>query len=581
MGGRSVTIALPSYLDEPRTIDGRTYGTLRRRDALWVVEGEPFVVQLAKRLFPGSSSGQRGEAVFPASARLIGDLNWLMLRYPLEIADPPGWAAAIEASRQHARKSYAIRRQPEALEPESSRFDGRLQPFQAEGVAFLVHHRRTLLADEMGLGKTVQALAFLATLPEAEAYPALVVVQPHVVRQWERMVRQFLPGIAVRQLRTRTPYAFDRTGITLVHYGLLDPWRHHIDDFRTVVFDEVQELRRGKSKKYSAASAICDAATNVIGLSGTPIHNAGGEIWNVLNVIETHCLGDWHSFTREWCHGYGSEVVVDPKVLGARLRDEGLYLRRTKDEVLEQLPPKRRVIEEVDAESGTFGELIRPVLELIPKLDATTDHFDAVRLREEVVNQARRATGIAKAPFVADFVAALLDAGEPGVVFAHHHAVVDVLAAKLWRHKPVVISGRQTQAQKDEALSAMVSGEASCAILSLRTTAGIDGLQQRCRWCVFAELDWSPAVHSQAEDRLHRMGLRDSVLAYYLVWNEEGSSDPDILSRLGFKSSQFLGLMGGEVDGDEQMLGREKASDHLRAVVERLRQLASNSGGVR
>ena len=81
------------------------------------------------------------------------------------------------------------------------------------------------------------------------------------------------------------------------------------------------------------------------GLSGTPIYNRGGEIWNVVNILDYHFLGDYESFTREWCYGYGNAVVAKPDVLGSYLKREGMMLRRTKAEVLSELPPKRRLVQ--------------------------------------------------------------------------------------------------------------------------------------------------------------------------------------------------------------------------------------------
>lgn len=82
----------------------------------------------------------------------------------------------------------------------------------------------------------------------------------------------------------------------------------------------MQELRHTGTEKYSAASLLSDSCNQVIGLSGTPIYNRGGEIWNVINVLDFHFLGDWESFSREWCSGYGSAIVTKPDVLGAYLR---------------------------------------------------------------------------------------------------------------------------------------------------------------------------------------------------------------------------------------------------------------------
>lgn len=566
----AAAIETPAYLAPPRPIDGRTFGRLVRSKSHWIISGgDPLAVSMAKRLFPGADGRDRGTVRFPASKRILGDLNWFLLRWPMEIEDAEAWEAARAETIEHATKSIDLRRRPQSINPPTAKFAGELKPFQAEGVAWMKHHQRTLLADEMGLGKTVQ---FLALLASANAYPCLVIVQPHLVRQWERAIERWLPGLAAHTLRGTTPQPILNWPIVLIHYGLIRHWKDELGGrFHTVCFDEIQELRHAGTQKYSAASHITDGVENVIGLSGTPIYNTGGEIWNVLNIIEMHCLGSKDHFTREWCHGYGSDTVIDPELLGRRLREEGLLLRRTKQDVLPELPAKRRIIESIEASAQTYGSIIGPALELAPQYAMTENVLEKGRLLREIVSYARKATGLAKVPYVGQFVRALLDAGESCLVFAHHHAVTDALMGEFQQHSPVRISGQETQSQKDDAVMAFQDGRTRVCIVSLRAAAGLDLFAAKC--VVFAELDWSPAVHSQAEDRAHRIGQTDSVLAYYLAWFGYGSSDPEVLDKLGFKASQFIGLMGDRAESQEdRVLATKAAKAHMERIVEQLTQ---------
>ena len=115
----------------------------------------------------------------------------------------------------------------------------------------------------------------------------------------------------------------------------------------------------------------------------------------------------------------------DPALLGDHLRREGLILRRTKQEVLTELPPKRRLVQEIDEDDRVYRELMRPVIELLGSLRALhPEAKERAMLEEQVGRGERQATGVAKAPFVAAFVRALLDNGEKVLLFAHHHAVM-------------------------------------------------------------------------------------------------------------------------------------------------------------
>lgn len=558
---------VPAYLADPRPVGGRTYGTLFRDGDLWCIAGEPQVVQLSKRLFPGSR-GRKGVAKFPASRRTLGDLNWLMLRYPLEIDDPESWSKAKAECVAHTLRTIEIADLPQKVAPPPMSFNGELREFQKEGLAAMLHHRRILLADEMGLGKTPQFLALLACTGE---YPALVVVQPHLILQWTREIAKFLPGVEVEVLKGLTPYPLPKAHMHIVHYGLLRGWMRCLPgQHRVVCFDEVQELRHSDTQKYSAASLVAEGADTVIGLSGTPIHNSGGEIWSVLNILETHCLGGWESFTREWCDAYGSHAVTDPGLLGNRLREEGLMLRRTKLDVLPELPPKRRIVEEIDADEGVFGDLVAPAAEMARNFDGIQDALAKGRALREIVRSVRQATGAAKAAHVAIFVRALLEAGETCLLFAHHHGVIDILMEALADWQPGVVTGRESRREKDDSVRRFQEGETRLCIVSLRACSGLNMHAARC--VVFAELDWSPAVHAQAEDRAHRIGQEDSVLAYYLVWNGAESSDPDIMERLGFKTSQFKGLMGDPDETEEdRALAIESAKKHMARIVAKLK----------
>ena len=561
---------LPGYLqDAPQT--GHVYGTLsyNRRSKCWTIKGEPCVTEMATRLFPGSER-RRGEARFTANRRMIGDVNWLMMRYPLEIAprDRELWKKALAQAREHVLLRAQAEKLPRRSTPPEGTFEGELREFQKEGLSFLLANPRTLLADEMGLGKTVQALACLAATKE---FPALIVVPLHLLRNWQTEIARFLriEGKAARVcvLTGLKPYQPPEADVYVIHYLLLRGWKQVLPQmgFRMVIFDEIQELRHGGTEKYSAASLLAEGCERVIGLSGTPIYNKGSEIWNVVNILDYHCLGDWESFTRAWCDGYGNHLVRDPALLGDHLRREGLILRRTKEEVLTELPPKRRLVQEIDSDDKVYRELMRPVMDKLGSLLALhPDAKERAMLEEQVGRGERQATGVAKAPFVAAFVRALEDSGEKVLLFAHHHAVMDIYRKELAAYRPVFITGRESTGQKEEAVARFMEGRTNLCVISMRAASGLN--LQRASCVVFGELDWSPAVHSQAEDRAHRMGQKDSILCYYLVAPQ--GSDRDMQDALGLKVSQFVALMGDQTPKLSSVQDAQKAAKaHIESML--------------
>ena len=564
-------IPLPAYLEAAENKAKHYYGTLHyfKRSSVWQIKAEPQVIETLKRLWPSTSGGRRGEVRRTASRRTTEDLSWIMQRWPLMLEGTDGnvWNEALKAAQTAYRRRILAKTYRSPYEPPAAVFEGELREFQKLGLSFLLTTPHALLADEMGLGKTVQALAAIGSL---RAFPALLVVPPHLVLNWTRETERFLrirgelPRIHV--IKGLTPYQLPESDIYIVHYLLLRGWKRVLEEFpfRMIVFDEIQELRRTGSEKYSAASLLAEHCERVIGLSGTPIYNRGAEIWNVVNILEFHFLGDYDSFTREWCTGYGNQVVRHPEELGAYLRSEGLMLRRTKAEVLPELPEKRRLVQQIDHDDRLYQQMMAPVLELLSQLDAPTlSPSERALLENEVSQGERQATGLSKAPFVCQFVRALVEAGESVLLFAHHHSVMDVYKRELKSLHPAFITGRETTAQKEQNAARFMDGRTDLCCVSLRSASGLN--LQRATCVVFGELDWSPAVHAQAEDRAHRMGHRDSLLCYYLVAPQ--GSDMIIQEALGLKVSQFIGLMGETPQSEAE---RDADASYARRHVEEL-----------
>ena len=140
---------------------------------------------------------------------------------------------------------------------------------------------------------------------------------PHLIRNWQRSFSALPDGrLRVHVIRGLTPYV-PEADVYIIHYPLCVQRLEGAsarNSFRTVIFDEMQELRHNGTGSIRC-QFVAQARENVIGLSGTPIYNQGGEIWNVINILDFHCLGDWESFSREWCYGYNSAVVAKPELL--------------------------------------------------------------------------------------------------------------------------------------------------------------------------------------------------------------------------------------------------------------------------
>jgi len=422
-------------------------------------------------------------------------------------------------------------------------------PFQEEAVTFLNVNKRAILGDEMGLGKTWSALGAAAQSGE---HPVLIVCQTQLQLQWQRAIgalfqmgryrtsRVYDPfTLACKRgeslapiLKSRTPYVIPNTPFSIIHYGLLQDWGVQLRErgYPVVVFDEVQELRHTGTRKYSEASLLSSDAEYVFGLSGTPVYGYGAEMWSVTNAIDFNCIGSQDVFTREWCRGYGDKIVENPKALNDLLVREGLLLRRkyTDSNVAIHLPTVDRKIIDLAHDTTMYDGLISAAQRQAGMYNVAsfTQKGKIARLIDQ---QTRMASGMAKASFAADFVPSLVEAGEKPLVYAWHHGVHNILIDKLRGFNPTIITGKQSQAQKDKGLKRFSNGGTDICLLSLRSAAGLDGLQARATCCVFVELDWSPAIHCL-------------------------DMDTEILTPDGFKCCEEV-LVGGMVAGFDLKTG--------------------------
>ncbi len=586
----------PDYLKVP-TLKGHLYGALDydANSSTFIISGDGLIMEFTKRLFPGSRPGwgeDKGKVFIKDSRKAAEDINWLLLRFPLKVSCMDrlnrGRADAIERINRRATQQDMVQTTP------PKEFLGKLMGFQESAVTFISTNKRVLLSDTMGLGKSWSSLAAAA---HAGEYPVLVVCQTHVLQQWQRVIGQLFDmgtyqtefsgdpvSISEQKGRSiapilsgRTPYQIPDTPFTLIHYGLLQNWSDALMErkYPFIIFDEVQELRHTGTMKYSAASVLSSDADHVVGCSGSPIYGYGAEIWNVTNIIDFNCLGSFESFTREWCEGYGEKRVRDPKALNDLLVREGLMLRRTyKDpEVQVSVPTVDRKIIDVDHDTEVYDKLIAATRK---KADGySSAHFTKKgRIARDVERETRQATGISKAPYAAEFIKSLVEAGEKPLVYAWHHAVHDILKEDLKDSNPSFISGKQTTKQKDAMVKRFINGDTDVCILSLRSAAGIDGLQYRGTCVVFVELDWSPAIFSQCEHRLARIGVNElvkSIPAYYCVSNT--GYDEIMQDVLGIKVAQFIGLMGDEPEThEEKKEAEERAIKRIEKLIDKLKE---------
>lgn len=539
------------------------FGHILKEGNRWAITCEAHVRTKIKRIFPEVSQYASETIHLSDNEENCRDLLWLIDRYPM-VVEPLSYMK--ERASFHLEQENLVSNLLQFKQPPEN-FELAIPPREYQSLAAtLLHVKKGLLvADDVGLGKTVTSICAMA---RKENLPVLVVTLTHLPSQWKAEINAFAPELNVHILKSGQPYdlvpkrrkkqgdLFEQPrlpDVIISNYHKLNGWADLLGEIICyVVFDEIQELRREESNKYAAAKHIASKATLRLGLSATPIYNYGAEFFNVIDVLRPGVLGTKAEFVREWCDS-DQKLIKDPRAFGDYLRREGIMLRRTRADVGRELPPINKIPQYVECDKNALDKIKGSAVELAKTILATQQNYRGEKLMatEEFNILMRQATGIAKAPYVAEFVRLLLESGEKVVLYGWHREVYSLWLELLADYKPCLYTGSESPKQKDQAKEAFISGDCRLLIISLRSGAGLDGLQDHCSTVVFGELDWSPGVHEQCIGRVARDGQLNPVMAYYLI--SDSGSDPIIADVVGIKRGQIEGVRDQNVELVEKL----------------------------
>ncbi|HTN22656.1 MAG TPA: DEAD/DEAH box helicase [Solirubrobacteraceae bacterium] len=498
----------PARLTAARTFDGERL----RLDVLWDPDAGAAFCKL-----PGADLRS---ATLPIDPWVIEPLDAFLALHGVAV-DGPG-AQVLDALRaEHAaalqtiRESRAVSGEPIAAV--AAVLGGELAPFQWAGVHYVLAARRAFIADEQGLGKTVEALAAL----EADgAFPAIVVCPASLKLNWQREAAHWLAhrSVAVLEGRGIGPRPAD---ITILNYEIVAAHREALARMRpkALVVDESHYVKNPQAKRTQAMRRLAAAVAPDglrLALSGTPVLNHAEELVSQLRVIgRLEDFGSGAQFSRK----FRGELSEERLHWHLRRR---CFVRRLKAEVLPQLPAKRQVVVPVAlsnereyrlAEEDVIAWLREQPLdlrELKAKIAAT---LRAERLAQLGTLQRLAARGklAAALTWIHDF----LESGEPLVVFARHIEVQEAVLARF--PDAAHLLGKDSIAARDAAVAAFQSAGGPQLLIGATRVAAQGITLTRASNVAFLELEWTPAMHDQAEDRCHRIGQRDAVTAWYLL----------------------------------------------------------------
>ena len=449
-----------------------------------------------------------------------------------------------------------------------------LRPYQLEGLSWMQSLRQLevggVLADDMGLGKTLQTLAHILCEKNAGRLdrPAMVVMPTSLIPNWLDEAAHFTPQLKVLALygATRKKHFahLNDYDVILTTYALLPKDIEHLAKLplHLLVLDEAQYIKNPGSKATEAACEL--VARQRLCLSGTPLENHLGELWSLFHFLLPGWLGDVKTFNRDYrvpIERQGSDERLQH--LNARIKP--FLLRRTKEQVATELPPKTEIIHWVDlneAQRDVYETMrlamdkkvrdeitrkgvgrsqiiileallklrqvccdLRLVSDTPPKKGSTSGKLDSLMLMlEELFAEDRRI-----------------------LLFSQFTSMLGLIEAELKKRKvPYAILTGQTRDRRTP-VKDFQSGKLQIFLISLK--AGGVGLNlTKADTVIHYDPWWNPAAENQATDRAYRIGQEKPVFVYKMI--ARGTVEEKIQHLQQEKSDLAAGVLDGRIAGD-------------------------------
>ena len=447
-----------------------------------------------------------------------------------------------------------------------------MMPFQKDGLGFVeAANGNAMIADQPGLGKTCQSLAYIALHPEMR--PAVVVCPASLKLNWAREAEMWLETAdVVEVIKNGKPYPLTADiGIIILNYDILKKWLPELKAVKPqiLIYDESHSIKNPKAARSKAAAQLAKTVPHKILLTGTPILNRPSELWNQLCIIDTikynnRSFFSWHKrYTA--AHKIKIGRMPDPSIPGKwmdrtawdfsgasnldKLADslKGIMVRRTKDEVLPELPAKRRQVIRVQIDNlREYARAEKDFLSWTKEHKGNTaaarvssvEQLSKVEALRQIAIQGKMKQAMA---WISDF----LETGEKLVVFATHRATIDTLMQE-FPNTAVRLDGGMCAEEKQLSIDRFQGDDDTRLFVGNVKAAGQGIPLFAASNVIFLELDWTPMMHVQCEDRLHRIGQKNAVNCYYLF--AEGTIDEKIADMLEAKGGITSAAIGDTKD---------------------------------
>lgn len=414
------------------------------------------------------------------------------------------------------------------------------KPYQLAGIHYALQREKTLIGDVMGLGKTIQAIGVINMTAPARV---LIVCPKSVKLNWQRELKKWL----VMDYSIQIPKTGDNLigDIIIINPQIIGKFRQQIDALKwnLLILDEFHFYKNPKADRtcFVLGGKIDEQkydpieADRVLMLTGTPIPNRVKELWPVMQY--TGLFRNWQYFVTRYCDGhngrFGWEIdgASNLDELQATLRSK-IMIRRMKEEVLKDLPAKIRQIIELerngfqDVDLSKFG-----ISKDAPDFESQVEKLTGEHAFFTELSRMRHEWGLQKIEPAIEFIDNLLEENDKAVVFCWHNDVASQIFDKYKDMGAVLLNGQTPEKDRDKAVMDFQDEKKNIRLfVGTIGSAGVGITLTAASTVVMVESDWVPASLQQAEGRCDRIGQKNIVNVYYLVF--QGSIDGIILSKI-------------------------------------------------
>jgi SNF2 family DNA or RNA helicase len=467
--------------------------------------------------------------------------------------------------------------------PETLR--AQLRPYQLDGYRWLrflwTHQLGGILADDMGLGKTLQALALIchARLVCPEQPPFLVVAPTSVVSNWLSEAVRFAPDLRVvcltESASKRSAPSADTVAtadLVITSYSLLRIDNDKLTglDWSGLLLDEAQFVKNHRAKTYQCARRI--AAPFKLAMTGTPLENSLMDLWALLSITAPGLFPDPDRFSEYYRRPIERNKDAT-RLRQLRRRIRPLMLRRTKESVASELPPKQEQVVEVELHpkhrriyQTHLQRERQKVLGLIEDLDR--NRFTVLRsltllrrlsLDPALLDDAHNGVPAAKVEVLLEDLSELVGEGHQALVFSQFTTFLTRIRERLKEAdiSYAYLDGRTRN--RERVIQRFRAKDASVFLISLK--AGGFGLNlAEADYCFVLDPWWNPATEAQAVDRTHRIGQTKTVMVYRLVAKD--TIEQKVMDLKTRKEELFASIVGSEA-----LAGASLTAEELRGLL--------------